>query len=187
MVIAELLVLSVGLSMDACAVAICRGACMRQRDMRQSSIIALSFGFFQGLMPLIGWLLGSQLTHYINRFDHWVAFGLLAFIGIKMVWDALHDNEELVCTPLTARELLVLSVATSIDALAAGVALAMLDVDILSSVTTIALVTATLSFAAVALGVRFGERYKSKAQLAGGITLCLIGIKILVDHISTGI
>lgn len=187
MVIAELLVLSVGLSMDACAVAICRGACMRQRDVRQSTAIALSFGLFQGLMPLVGWLLGSQLTHYIKRFDHWVAFGLLAFIGSKMIWDALHDDEELVCTPLTMKELLVLSVATSIDALAAGVALAMLDVDILSSVSTIALVTAVLSFGAVALGVRFGERYKSKAQLVGGVTLCLIGLKILLDHISAGV
>ncbi len=186
MVITELLVLSVGLSMDACAVAICRGACMRQRDLRQSAAIALSFGFFQGMMPLLGWLLGSQFAHHIKRFDHWIAFALLAFIGAKMIWDAIHDQEELVCTPLDVKELLLLSIATSIDALAAGVALAMLDVDILSSVSIIAIVTAVLAFGAVALGVRFGERFKAKAQLVGGITLLLIGAKILIDHIGGG-
>lgn len=186
MAIGELLVLSVGLSMDACAVAICRGACMRQRDMRQGTVIALSFGLFQGMMPLVGWLLGSQLAHLIQRFDHWVAFGLMALIGAKMIWDAVHDDGELVCTPLNLKDLLLLSIATSVDALAAGVALAVLDSPILSSVITITLVTSLLCLGAIDLGVRFGERYKARAQMIGGLALCMIGLKILADHLIGG-
>lgn len=184
MTIVELLVLSAGLSMDACAVAICKGACMREPDWKQNAVIGLSFGFFQGLMPLLGWMLGTRLHHMIQQYDHWIAFILLFFLGAKMIWDALNEEEELVCKPLDIRELLVMSVATSIDALAAGIALAVLQADILPSVLTIGGITAGLSFFGVSLGVRFGQRYQRKAQLIGGTVLILIGARILLDHLN---
>lgn len=179
----ELIVLAVGLSMDAGAVAICKGACMRRTDMRQRSMIALSFGLFQGLMPLIGWYLGSQFSGAIRNIDHWIAFGLLVLLGLKMLWDALHEEEETVCEPLALGELLMLSVATSIDALAAGIAFALLKVNIVFSVLMIALITCALSFLGTVIGNRFGQRYQAKAQMVGGVALCLIGLKILVEHL----
>lgn len=168
--------------MDACAVAICKGACMRRPDMKQSLLIAAFFGLFQALMPLAGWFLGTQFSKAIGALDHWIAFLLLGFLGLKMVWDALHEEEETVCKPLHFRELLLLSIATSIDALAAGIAFAVLKVAILPSVITIGITTCLLSFLGTVIGNRFGQRFQSKAQFIGGTALCLIGIKILVEH-----
>lgn len=179
----ELIVLAVGLSMDACAVAICKGACMRRTDMKQRTMIAVSFGLFQGVMPLIGWALARQFAASIHRFDHWIAFILLAVLGGKMLWDAMHMQEETVCEPLKLQELLLLSLATSIDALAAGVALGMLEVNIVFSVSLIALITCALSFLGTVIGNRFGQKYENKAQYVGGATLCLMGLKILIEHL----
>ena len=179
----ELMILAVGLSMDACAVAICKGACMRRVDAGQSLMISFSFGIFQALMPLAGWFLGTQFRQIIQEADHWVAFVLLGFLGFKMIWDALHEVEQTVCAPLRARELLLLSIATSIDALAAGIALAVLQVNIVYSVIVIGMTTFVLSFIGTLVGNKFGQTYQAKAQFAGGMVLCIIGIKVLLEHL----
>ncbi len=181
----ELTAVAAGLSMDAFAVALCKGACLREGERRESLLIALSFGFFQALMPLLGWLLGSSFTIYIHSFDHFVAFGLLAFIGVKLIFEALKKDEEaLACKPLRIGELILLSLATSIDALAAGIAFAVLDISIWRAIGLIGLVTFALSYLAVRLGRRFGSRFQAKAQLAGGFSLILIGAKVLLDHLA---
>lgn len=170
--------------MDAGAAAICKGSCMRRFNIKEALLISISFGLFQGLMPLLGWFLGSQFSMYIEQIDHWIAMLLLSGLGIKMIWEAVHDEGEVACTPLDMRELMVLSVATSIDALAAGIAFAMLSTSIMRPVITIGLITAILSMLGVVIGSRFGQKYKSKAQVVGGAVLCLIGIKILLDHLN---
>ena len=184
---AELFLIAVGLSMDAFAVSVCKGLCMKRLDMRQALVIALFFGGFQGLMPLLGWALGTQFERYITPVDHWIAFGLLALIGGKMLWDAFHeDDEELSCPAdgkLDLRELVMLAVATSIDALAVGITFAFLRVDILTSVGLIGVTTFALSIVGVAVGHRFGARYEKPATVVGGIVLILIGLKILLEHL----
>lgn len=182
---AEMIALALALSMDAFAAAVCKGACLAgQKDRGEGLAIAVSFGFFQALMPLIGWLLGSRFRVYIESVDHYIAFGLLAFIGGKLVFEAVKNNgEELVCTPLHFVELLLLSIATSADALAAGVALAVLDTSIWLAVAHISVITLVLCFAGFIIGKRFGARLYTKAQLIGGIALVGIGIKILVEHL----
>ena len=180
----ELIVLAVGLSMDAGAAAICKGSCMRRFNIKEAVAIAVSFGLFQALMPLIGWYLGTQFSVYIQRIDHWIAMILLTGLGIKMIWEAIREKEDVACTPLDLRELMVLSVATSIDALAAGIAFAVLSTGITRPVIIIGLVTAALSMLGVMIGSRFGQTFRAKAQVAGGAVLCLIGIKILLDHLN---
>ena len=183
----ELFLLGVGLSMDAFAVSVCKGLGMRKLNKKQAVIIGLYFGGFQALMPLIGWLLGSQFQKYITSIDHWIAFILLAFIGGKMLWDVFHEKEEETTEKVDARldhkELFMLAIATSIDALAVGIAFACLDVQIWSSISIIGCVTLVLSFCGVWIGNRFGNRFEKKAEIAGGLVLILIGVKILVEHL----
>lgn len=170
--------------MDAFAVSICKGLQMKKITLKNMLLIAVFFGGFQGLMPLIGWFLGIGLEGYIKAVDHWIAFGLLLFIGIKMIIDAKKDEAvPLNKKELDIKELLVLSVATSIDALAVGITFAFLNVPILKPVTMIGVITASLSAMGVFIGFRFGERYKTKAQIAGGIVLIIIGVKILLEHL----
>lgn len=184
----ELFLIAVGLSMDAFAVSVCKGLCMKRLNMRQALVIALFFGGFQGLMPLVGWTLGTQFERYITPVDHWIAFGLLALIGGKMLWDAFHegDDEGVACPAdgkLDLRELVMLAVATSIDALAVGITFAFLRVDIVVSVGLIGATTFVLALVGVAVGHRFGARYEKAATIAGGIVLILIGTKILLEHL----
>ena len=178
----ELLLLAIGLSMDAFAVSVCKGLCMKRLNLRQATVVALFFGGFQALMPL-----GTQFEQFITPVDHWIAFVLLALIGGKMLWDAFHeDDEELSCPAdgkLDLRELVMLAVATSIDALAVGITFAFLRVDILTSVGLIGVTTFALSIVGVAVGHRFGARYEKPATVAGGIVLILIGLKILLEHL----
>lgn len=185
--IAELLLIAVGLSMDAFAVSICRGLGMRRLNLRTAAVLALFFGCFQALMPLVGWALGSQLMWLIAPVDHWVAFVLLAFIGGKMLWEAFHEDDEgCGCEDTSAidlREFLVLAVATSIDALAAGISFAALNVDIVASVSLIGIITFALSFVGVAVGHFFGARYERPASVVGGVVLILIGLKVLLEHL----
>ena len=159
----ELLLLAIGLSMDAFAVSVCKGLCMKRLNLRQATVVALFFGGFQALMPLVGWALGTQFEQFITPVDHWIAFVLLALIGGKMLWDAFHeDDEELSCPAdgkLDLRELVMLAVATSIDALAVGITFAFLRVDILTSVGLIGVTTFALSIVGVAVGHRFGARH----------------------------
>lgn len=184
---AQLVLIAVSLSMDAFAVALCKGLCMKHINYKHAGVIALFFGAFQALMPLIGWFLGKQFEQYITPIDHWIAFVLLGYIGGKMIWDALHeDNEGQACDieeRLDLKELLVMAVATSIDALAVGITFAFLQISIVPSVCTIGLITLCLSFAGVIVGNRFGNKFQSKAQLAGGTVLVLIGLKILMEHL----
>lgn len=185
--IAELLLIAVGLSMDAFAVSICRGLGMRRLNLRTAAVLALFFGCFQALMPLVGWALGSQLMWLIAPVDHWVAFVLLAFIGGKMLWEAFHEDDEgCGCEDTSAidlREFLVLAVATSVDALAAGISFAALNVDIVASVSLIGVITFALSFVGVAVGHFFGARYERPASVVGGVVLILIGLKVLLEHL----
>lgn len=183
----ELLLIALSLSMDAFAVSLCKGLCMKKMNYRYAAVIAAFFGGFQAAMPILGWAVGRRFQQDIAAFDHWIAFVLLVFIGGKMVVEAVRDNEEYSCGPnagrLNIRELLALSVATSIDALAVGVTFAFLKVSILFSAALIGCTTFLLSFVGVALGNRFGLKYKNKAEIAGGVVLILIGSKILVEHL----
>ena len=184
---AELLLIGVALSMDAFAVAVCKGLSMKKINWGHGAVIALLFGGFQALMPLVGWLLGTQFQRYITSFDHWVAFALLAFIGGKMTLESFKKDEEDACVPeeaLDLGELLILAVATSIDALAVGITFALLpDVNIWSSIGLIGVTTFLLSLLGVAVGNRFGSKYRKKAELAGGLILIAIGLKILLEHL----
>jgi len=185
----ELFLIGVGLSMDAFAVAVCRGLAMRKLDWGRAAVIGLYFGGFQALMPALGWLLGSAFAGYIQKLDHWVAFVLLSFIGGNMIREALRGGEA--CGPggcpveerLDHRELLLMAVATSIDALAVGVTFAFLEVSILPAASLIGVTTFCLSVAGVAVGNFFGARYEKRAELTGGVILVLLGIKILLDHL----
>ena len=183
----EFLLLGVGLAMDAFAVSICKGLAMRKVNKKQAVIIALFFGGFQAIMPVIGWLLCKGFQTYIEAFDHWIAFALLAFIGVKMIIETLREKEDDVVIeemdpPLDMKEMLMLAIATSIDALAVGISLAALDRPIVESATIIGVVTFVISIIGVYIGNFFGNRYKKRAELTGGIILGLIGVKILREH-----
>ena len=176
-----LLTLAVGLSMDAFAVSICKGLAMREKVLGKGVIIGLWFGGFQALMPIIGFFLGTQFKDQITSIDHWIAFILLGLIGINMVKESLSDKEENADASIEIKEMFMLAVATSIDALAVGVTFAFLQVNIIYAVIFIGCVTFVCSAAGVKIGSVFGEKYKSKAEICGGIILILIGIKILFD------
>ena len=186
--ILDLFLIAVGLSMDAFAVSICKGLGMRKVNYRHAVIIALFFGVFQALMPTIGWALGSQFASFVTSFAHWIAFALLLVIGGKMLWDAFHEDDQDAEAAsaqdgrLDYRELFMLAIATSIDALAVGVSFAFLQVDIAPSVTLIGITTFVISLGGVIIGNKFGERYERGATITGGIVLILIGIKIVVEH-----
>ena len=180
---AELFLIGVGLSMDAFAVSICKGLTMRKMRWDQAAVIALFFGGFQALMPAAGWLLGKQFERYITSIDHWIAFLLLGYIGGKMIWDAFHEEDEAVSARFDLKELLMLAVATSIDALAVGITFAFLRVRIVPAAALIGCTTFAISLGGVWIGQRFGSKYKSKATLAGGVILCCIGLKILLEHL----
>ena len=179
----ELFILAVGLSMDAFAVSICKGLSIRALMPRHAVIVGLWFGAFQALMPLIGWLLGASFADKIAAVDHWIAFVLLSIIGGNMIKEALGKGEEDCDPSLAPMTMLLLAVATSIDALAVGVTFAFLRVDILPAITLIGVCTFVISAAGVKVGNVFGTRYKSKAELFGGVVLVLIGLKILLEHL----
>jgi putative Mn2+ efflux pump MntP len=183
----ELIFLGMGLSMDAFAVAICKGLCMPKIRWGQALVIALFFGVFQAGMPLIGWAAGSLFASYITSVDHWIAFALLVLIGAKMLWDVFHgeeEEEEEVCsTRLDLGQLTLLAIATSIDALAVGITFAFLEVAIVPAVTIIGVTTFVLSFLGVIVGNHFGSRFEKPATIVGGVVLILLGIKILLEHI----
>lgn len=184
----ELFLIAVGLSMDAFAVSVCKGLCMRRCTWGKAVVVGLYFGIFQGGMPLIGYYLGVQFKDMITSIDHWIAFVLLGLIGINMVKEALTDDgSEEVCSvdgnELAVKEMLGLAVATSIDALAVGVTFAFLQVEIIPAVCFIGVTTFVISAAGVKIGNIFGSKYKTKAELAGGIILILMGIKILLEHL----
>lgn len=178
----ELFIISVGLSMDAFAVAISKGLSMKKMNYKYALITGCFFGGFQGLMPLIGFLLGTQFKDSITSVDHWIAFALLSIIGIKMFKES-RNTEEKVDTSFSLKHMTILSIATSIDALAVGITFAFLRVNIVPAVIMIGVVTFIVSFIGVKIGNVFGSKYKARAEMIGGLILIGIGIKILVDHL----
>lgn len=189
--IVESLLLAVGLSMDAFAVSLCKGLGMKKARLKHSCICGAWFGGFQALMPLIGFLVGSLFADAIRVFDHWVAFGLLIFIGVNMLREAFGKEEECCgCqeADLSFKTMLVMAIATSIDALAVGISLAMTgksDTQVYITIALIGVVTFLLSGIGVKVGNLFGSRYEKKAQATGGIILVLLGLKILLEHLLT--
>ncbi len=183
MTIYALILLSVGLAMDAFSVAVCKGLSMKKIDFKGGFITALFFGVFQGVMPLLGYFLGSTFASYITKFSHWVGLVLLGFIGGKMIWEALHDEEgeESKEYKLDIKELFILAIATSIDALAVGIVFATEKTNIILSVSLIAIITFALSFVGIIIGNKFGSKYESKAEIAGGAVLVILGVKILLE------
>ena len=183
----ELFLIGIGLSMDAFAVAICKGLGMERINKRDTLLLALFFGGFQALMPLTGYLLGSRFASYIERWDHWIAFVLLCFIGGSMIRESRsEEDEEETDASFRPKEMLTMAVATSIDALAVGVSFAFLGMgqgEILSAAGLIAATTFVFSAVGVSVGSVFGSRFKSKAELCGGVILILIGLKILLEHL----
>ena len=182
----ELFILAVGLSMDAFAVSICKGLSVNRLRPRHALIAGAYFGGFQALMPLMGWLLGRQFASLIKSVDHWVAFALLALIGANMIREAVKNEEENLNDSFSPRTMFPLAVATSIDALAVGVTFAFLDVAVVPAVSFIGVTTFLFSAAGLKIGRLFGAKYKSRAELAGGIVLVCIGLKILIEHIFFG-
>ncbi len=178
-----LFVTAVGLSMDAFAVSICKGLAMKKLSWKKALIIGLWFGGFQALMPSVGYLLGSRFEKYVTSIDHWIAFVLLALIGINMIREALSGEEENANDSVDFKTMLLLAIATSIDALAVGVTYAFLQVRIVPAVSFIGIITFSLSIVGVKIGNVFGLKYKTKAEIAGGLILLLMGTKILLEHL----
>ncbi len=178
----ELFIIAVGLSMDAFAVSVCKGLSVRKLEWKHCLLAGLYFGGFQALMPLIGYFFGIQFQYMITSVDHWIAFVLLGLIGASMIKESRED-EECLNDSFDIRTMLMLAVATSIDALAVGVTFAFLNVQILPAVCFIGLITFTLSAAGIRIGHVFGAKYKSRAELAGGVILIIMGVKILMEHL----
>lgn len=178
-----LLILAIGLSMDAFAVSICKGLAMKRAEIGKALTVGLWFGGFQALMPILGYFLGTRFKAQITSVDHWIAFILLGLIGLNMVKEGCEEEEECQDASLAVKEMFLLAVATSIDALAVGITFAFLDVEIFSAATIIGICTFVLSACGTKIGNVFGTKYKSKAELAGGILLILLGIKILLEHL----
>lgn len=182
--IIEILLLGVSLSMDAFAVSICKGLCMKKINWKKAIIIGLYFGIFQALMPVIGYFLGTTFESLVTNIDHWIAFILLSLIGGNMIREALSKEDNNNCNDNTDfKTMVVLAIATSIDALAVGITFAFLNVNVSIAVTLIGMTTFIISLVGVKIGNRFGSKYESKPAIIGGIVLILIGLKILLEHL----
>lgn len=179
----ELIILSGGLAMDAFAVSICKGLAMKKMKWKNAIIIGLYFGIFQAIMPLIGYLLGVSFQSAITSIDHWVAFVLLVGIGANMIREAISKEKEEANDSIKIKDMLILAIATSIDALAIGITFAFLEVNITLAVSLIGIITFIISVIGVKIGNIFGDKYERKAELAGGIILIGLGIKILIEHL----
>ena len=179
----ELLLIAIGLSMDAFSVSICKGLTTKKFSWRMALVCGLWFGFFQALMPIIGYFLGAQFQEMIEAYDHWIAFGLLFLIGANMIREAVWGKEESQDGSLGFKTMLLLAIATSIDALAVGVSFACIRVKLWSSVIVIGLTTFAFSVLGVKIGNVFGSKYEKSAEIIGGIMLILIGLKILLEHL----
>ena len=187
----EVILTAIGLSMDALAVSVCKGLSMKKLKLKNALIIALFFGGFQAAMPFVGYLLGTSFESYIKNFDHWIAFVLLAFIGGKMIFDTIRGDDD-ACggscdlnDKLNYKELVVMAIATSIDALAVGIAMACLSggINVGAAIAIIGVITLVICFAGVIIGNKFGAKFEKNASYAGGVILILIGLKILFEHL----
>lgn len=178
----EIFIIAVGLSMDAFAVAICKGLSLQKADGRRAIIVGLYFGIFQGIMPLIGYFVGVRFADLIMDFDHWIVFGLLLIVGLHMIHES-RDSETCSTSSVKPGEMFPLAIATSIDALAVGISFALLNVEVFSAASIIAATTFLLSAIGVQMGSVLGAKFKSKAELTGGVVLIIIGTKILFEHL----
>ncbi len=180
-----ILLIGIGLAMDAFSVSVTDGIILKKPHLGQSAKIALFFGGFQFLMPILGYLLGSAFARYITAFDHWLAFGLLGFIGAKMIWEAFHEKEECgeIKNPLDTYTLFILAIATSIDALAVGITFATMAVSVIFASALIGIITFFICLLGVYLGSWFGNLLGNKAEITGGVVLIGIGVKILFEHL----
>ncbi|MBQ7668510.1 MAG: manganese efflux pump [Clostridia bacterium] len=183
MSIFEVFIIGIGLSMDAFAVSVCKGLSMKKLDIKKALIIALYFGIFQAVMPLLGYLLGVAFTGLVENVDHWISFILLSLIGINMIKESLEATEEKQNDSVDVKTMLILAIATSIDALAVGVTFAFLKTNLMLSISIIGVTTFVLSLIAVKVGNAVGDKLKGKAELLGGIILIGIGLKILLEHL----
>lgn len=179
----EILLISVGLAMDAFAVSICKGLSMKKMNWKKAIIVGLYFGGFQALMPVIGFLLGVTFQNLVTAIDHWIAFVLLGFIGGNMIKESLSNDSENCNDSVDFKTMLILAIATSIDALAVGITFAFLKANIVVSVLSIGIITFIVSVLGVKIGNKFGDKYEQKAEFAGGIILILMGLKILLEHL----
>ena len=182
--ILEVVLIAIGLAMDAFEVSICKGLSMKKMSWKKAIIIGGYFGIFQGLMPVIGYFLGTTFENLVTKIDHWIAFGLLVFIGINMLKEAFGNDCENCNDSVDFKTMLILAVATSIDALAVGITFAFLKVNLLLAFSLIGIITFILCVIGVKVGNRFGCKYESKAEFAGGLILILIGLKILLEHLN---
>ncbi len=179
-----IIMIAIGLAMDAFSVAICKGLSMKKFDMKKALIIGSYFGIFQGIMPVIGFLLGSSFSTIIEKYDHWIAFALLVLIGINMIREAFgKEDDESTNDSVDFKSMIWLAIATSIDALTVGITFSFLNVNILFAALMIGVITFILSVLGVLIGNKFGSKYEKKAQIVGGIILILMGIKILIEHL----
>lgn len=179
----EIFAIAIGLAMDAFAVSICKGLSMKKINIKKMLIIGLYFGIFQAGMPIIGYILGESFEGFVTSIDHWIALILLSFIGINMIKEAFERQEEPSNDDTSFKTMVILAIATSIDALAIGITLAFLETNIWSAAFIIGIVTFVISAIGVIIGNKFGNRFEKKAEIFGGTVLILIGIKILIEHL----
>lgn len=180
----EIILIGIGLAMDAMAVAVCKGLSMKKFELKKAAIVGGYFGIFQGLMPIIGFVLGVSFQEIITKVDHWVAFILLGVIGANMIKESFSKESDSVNDKVDFKTMLPLAIATSIDALAIGITFAFLKVNILVAALVITLTTFLLSMLGVAIGNKFGNKFEKKAEFAGGALLILMGLKILLEHLN---
>lgn len=183
MLFIDLFLLAIGESMDACAVSMAKGTTIRKPMLKHYMSVGLWFGGFQALMTLIGYFIGSKFSHIVESFDHWISFALLSYIGISMIREGLSKDEEKVDGSFAARNMLIMAIATSIDALAAGVSLGFVQVNVWFAAALIGVVTFLFSVAGLKIGNLFRNKYKTMAEITGGVVLIFIGAKILVSHL----
>ena len=179
----EILLISIGLAMDAFAVSICKGLSMKTMSWKKALIVGLYFGIFQALMPVLGFFLGTTFESLVTQIDHWIAFALLSFIGINMLREAFGNNEENQDDSVDFKTMAILAIATSIDALAVGITFAFLKVNMLLAGLMIGIVTFAICVIGVKIGNKFGDKYERKAETVGGLILIFMGIKILLEHL----
>lgn len=179
----EIIFIGIGLAMDAFAVSICKGLSMKKASMKNTLVIATYFGVFQAVMPIIGFLLGTTFEKYITSIDHWIAFILLLIIGVNMIKEAFSKEEDETKDKIDFKTMIVLAIATSIDALAVGITFAFFKVNILLAALIIGIITFVLCIIGVIIGNKFGDKFENKAKISGGIILILIGTKILLEHL----
>ncbi len=179
----DLILIALGVAMDASAASICKGMTMKKFELKKMLIVGSFFGFFQALMPAIGYLLGRSFGRFIVSIDHWIAFILLSIIGINMIKETINNDDESIDDNFNFKSMVMLAIATSIDALAIGVTFAFLNINIISSVLIIGIITAITSMVGCIIGKKFGDKFESKAQILGGVILILMGTKILLQHL----